>query len=202
MRVTFGAWLYRYSGKPLRMMGNTVSRVSLGRKTMLKAIVITLIATSSALAFAQGDLPKRKSGLWEIKTQTDAKNPGPAGNTMHMCIDQNADQQWMQMGSGMSKDACSKQDYKVEKDRIVVSSVCKVGQSVATSRSVFTGKYDSAYRVESQSTYDPPMMGRKEMKAVIDAKWVSACKDGQRPGDMIMGNGMTMNINDMMKMKK
>lgn len=121
---------------------------------------------------------------------------------MHMCIDQNADQQWMQMGNSTLKDACSKQDYKVEKDRITVNSVCKVGQSVATSRSVFTGKYDSAYRVESQSTYDPPMMGRKESKTVIDAKWVGTCKAGQRPGDMIMSNGMTMNINDMMKMKK
>lgn len=169
---------------------------------MLKAIVITFIATSSVLAFAQGDLPKRKSGLWEIKTQADATKGGPAGNTMHMCIDQNADQQWMQMGNSTLKDACSKQDYKVEKDRITVNSVCKVGQSVATSRSVFTGKYDSAYRVESQSTYDPPMMGRKEAKTVIDAKWVGTCKAGQRPGDMIMSNGMTMNINDMMKMKK
>lgn len=169
---------------------------------MLKAIVITCIAASSALAFAQSDLPKRKSGLWELKTQTDAAKPGPAGNTMHMCIDQNADQQWMKMGNDRSKDGCSKQDYKVEKDRIVVDSVCKVGQSVATSHAVFSGKYDSAYRVEAQSTYDPPMMGRKESKTVIDAKWVGACKAGQRPGDVIMSNGMTMNMNDMMKTKK
>jgi hypothetical protein len=118
-----------------------------------------------------------------------------------MCIDQNADQQWMQ-GNSMSKDACSKPDYKIEKDRIVVNSVCKLGQTVATSHTVFTGKYDSAYRVESQSTYDPPLMGRKESKTVIDAKWVGACKPGQKPGDMIMSNGMTMNMNDMMKMKK
>lgn len=169
---------------------------------MLKTIFITFIATSSALAVAQGELPKRKSGLWEIKTQADAAKPGPAGNTMQMCIDQNADQQWMQMGNGPAKDACSKQDYKVERDRIVVNSVCKVGASVATSRAVFTGKYDSAYRVEAQSTYEPPMMGRKESRTVIDARWLGPCKAGQRAGDMIMPNGMTMNMNDMMKMKK
>lgn len=43
---------------------------------MFKAIFITLIATAPALAFARGELPKRKSGLWEIKTQTDAAKPG------------------------------------------------------------------------------------------------------------------------------
>jgi hypothetical protein len=33
----------------------------------------------------------------------------------------------------------------------------------------------------------------------IAATWLGPCKKGQRPGDMIMGNGMTMNILDLQK---
>ena len=31
----------------------------------------------------------------------------------------------------------------------------------------------------------------------LAATWVGPCAAGQRPGDMIMGNGMTVNILDM-----
>jgi hypothetical protein len=33
----------------------------------------------------------------------------------------------------------------------------------------------------------------------VEAKWLGACTADQKPGDMIMGNGMKMNINDMAK---
>jgi hypothetical protein len=34
----------------------------------------------------------------------------------------------------------------------------------------------------------------------IEAKWLGACTTGQKPGDVIMANGMTMNVLDMPKM--
>ena len=40
-----------------------------------------------------------------------------------------------------------------------------------------------------------------ETDMTVEAKWLGACKADQKPGDMIMGNGMKMNIKDMEKMK-
>ena len=34
----------------------------------------------------------------------------------------------------------------------------------------------------------------------IEAKWLGPCKADQKPGDMIMGSGMKMNINDLGKL--
>jgi hypothetical protein len=34
----------------------------------------------------------------------------------------------------------------------------------------------------------------------IQATWLGPCAAGQRPGDVIMGNGMTMNVLDLPKM--
>ena len=35
----------------------------------------------------------------------------------------------------------------------------------------------------------------------IEAKWLGACKAGQKPGDIMMPGGMKMNITDMEKLK-
>ena len=35
---------------------------------------------------------------------------------------------------------------------------------------------------------------------MIQAKWVGACKKDQRPGDIVMPDGKTMNIFDLKKM--
>jgi hypothetical protein len=40
--------------------------------------------------------------------------------------------------------------------------------------------------------------GETHMK--IAAKWLGACASGQRPGDIVMNNGATINILDMQKM--
>jgi hypothetical protein len=32
----------------------------------------------------------------------------------------------------------------------------------------------------------------------MEAKWIGPCKADQKPGDMVMSNGMKMNVLDMM----
>jgi hypothetical protein len=35
----------------------------------------------------------------------------------------------------------------------------------------------------------------------LEAKWLGACAAGQKPGDMMMGNGMKMNVLELQKMR-
>ena len=155
------------------------------------AVLAALGVCAQAHAF---DFPKRKSGLWEIETTSSAR-PG-AAQKAQMCIDQKADDALNQMGTTMTKDMCSKRDLRREGDAIVSDSVCKFGGTTATTHSVVTGKFDSAYQVETRSSYDPPMSGVKDGSAVIRARWVGPCKADQKPGDMILPNGMKFNVND------
>ena len=39
----------------------------------------------------------------------------------------------------------------------------------------------------------------RETHMKIAAKWVGPCAAGQKPGDIVMGNGMTMNVLDLQK---
>ena len=159
-----------------------------------------MLGAASATA---ADLPKRKSGLWEITNASSARaKAGKEAMTMSMCVDQNADADWLQRGQQMSQSKCSKQEFKAERDRVTFSSVCTFGKTTATTNGVASGDFNKEYKVETLSTYDPPMGGMKEASNTLVAKWVGPCKPGQRPGDVIMPNGMTMNMNDIMKMKK
>ena len=153
------------------------------------AAMIGMVADASAL-----DLPKRKSGLWDIRI-TRASNQPP--QTIQMCIDQKTDNMAQQMGESVARQACSKQQIRREGNKILGDSVCKIGETTATSRTVFSGEFDRAYHGEIRTKYSPALMGKSESLTLIDAKWTGPCQPDQKPGDMIMPNGMKINIHEM-----
>jgi len=127
--------------------------------------------------------PRRKSGLWEVKTTV---SNSPRQFTGQLCVDQNSDDLWTQETEPGNQMTCSKTSIHKEGSNWVAESVCQVESSTATTRAVFTGSFESSYRVESKSTYSPPLMGIKEGTTVMDAKWLGPCKPGQTPGDIVV----------------
>jgi hypothetical protein len=83
-------------------------------------------------------------------------------------------------------------------DRYVSESECKLGPTVASSRSVFGGDFDKAYRGEVDTRYVPPMGGISQSKMTMSAKWAGACPAGWKPGDMEMPGMGRVNVNEMM----
>lgn len=159
-------------------------------------ILLTTMLLSAATVWAASfDAPKRKSGLWEIKMS----NAAAKGTTMQQCIDQSTDDLMKNNMAGTEKPSCSKNEMRREGDKIVTESVCKVGGSTATTRAVFRGHFDTEYKADIKSTYEPPLHGMKESTSVIEAKWLGACKPGQKAGDISMPGMPNINMNDMMK---
>lgn len=153
-------------------------------------------ATLAAAALAADDMPKRKSGLWEIRM-------GAGGPTMSQCVDQTRDEAFRQMGKEMAEDMkCTKTNVQKGAGTYSFQQTCQMGQTKMTSSTKVTGDFETGYRMESMTKYDPPMMGMSEGKTVMEAKWLGACKPGQRPGDMTMPGGRTMNMYDMLDAKK
>ncbi|HXX11642.1 MAG TPA: DUF3617 family protein [Burkholderiales bacterium] len=160
-------------------------------KQLAPIVLLTAVAALAAEALAL-DLPKRKSGLWDVKiSRASAKRPP---QTFQMCIDQSTDDIALQMGESFSRQACSKQQIRREGNRIVGDSVCKIGETTATSHTVVSGDFDHTYRGEIHTKYSPPLMGTSENLMLIEGKWAGPCQPDQQPGDMIMPNGMKINI--------
>jgi len=159
----------------------------------LAIALVALILSSLSLA-APADVPHRKPGLWEVKMQV----PGmPQPMVSQQCIDEKTDD--LMQSQGQAKQQCSKNVMRRDGDKVIAESACKFDGTTATTTAVFTGDFSRSYRGEIATTYSPPMQGMKSSKQTMEAKWLGACKPGQKPGDVIMPGMGSMNIQDMMK---
>jgi hypothetical protein len=158
-------------------------------------ILVVLSIGYGVAAAASSDAPQRKSGLWEMKMSGGHM---PGGMTMQQCVDQKSDDiSKMQQ----AKSNCTKNVVRREGDKIVTESVCKMEGTTATTRTVFTGNFDSAFKADIRSTYDPPMHGMRESSSMMEAKWLGPCLAGQKAGDMVMPGmpGGMPNMEELMK---
>ena len=163
----------------------------------MRFVIASLALALSSLAFAaQKDMPVRKPGLWEIKMQV----PGmPQPVTSQQCIDEKTDDLLQQRGEAQAKQQCSKNALRREGDRVIIDSVCTFDGTTATTAAVFSGDFSRSFHGEINTSYSPPLHGMQSSKQTLEAKWLGACKPGQKPGDVIMPGMGGMNVKDMMK---
>lgn len=168
---------------------------------MTPRVISTLLITLVAMPALAAEMPARKAGLWEITTS--------AGNRMaiRQCIDAATDQM-MQSRAGTepapgtgpgagTPPPCSKRDVQKTGDTVTIDSTCTVAGRTVNTHAVVTGSFDSAYTMTVTSQGDGIPAGAGTM--TMSAKWLGPCAADQRPGDMIMPNGMKINILDLQK---
>jgi len=143
------------------------------------------------------NMPKRKPGLWEMQTSGMGGQP----QTTKICLDADTDTAMYKMGTHMGGQMCSKFNIDVQSgSKVVTDAVCKIdtpnGGVSMTSHSETNYTGDTAYSTQGHIKYDPAIMGHSEMAITSSGKWVGQCAAGQKPGDMVMPNGQTMNVKD------
>jgi hypothetical protein len=144
------------------------------------------------LAWAQ-EVPKRKSGLWEITRTSTYTEDQP--RRVQLCVDQATDDALHQLAEGMRGEVCTTDKVSHDGDKLVVDATCKLRTSTAKTHAVITGQFNSGYTVQSQSTYKPPLAGKATGHATLVAKWTGPCAAGQKAGDEILNNGATADSN-------
>lgn len=166
---------------------------------MYKSCVIALLAgvgTTMSVG-AAGDVPRRDPGVWEIKTVLVDR--GGLGMTAQTCVDDSVEELFVQS----DEDAhCTDRVYRREGQRVIFQATCQVEGSTARLSGVFSGDFRRSYRGEIKTTYSPPIEGMASATMTMEARWLGACKPGQRPGDVLMmgvpGMG-EINIEQLMK---
>lgn len=159
-------------------------------------LCVAMFLAALAVPAAAEDYPKLKAGLWEMDRSSDRAPNQP--NRTTMCLDDSVQRQMLDMGAGAMQNMCSKHEFKFSGNRGTGDFICDIGGSRMHSKSVLQLTGNTAYRTEIDTTYDPPFMGQTHTKAVMTARNVGPCKPGQRPGDMVMPNGQTINMRDVM----
>lgn len=138
------------------------------------------------------DLPKRKPGLWEVTLQMVGGKIPP--RTVKFCTDAATDESLFQLGASTADQMCSRKDINRSGDVVTIDTECKMGESKMTSHAVMTFSGDTSYKTAIQTHIDPPMMGRSESSMTQEARWTGACPADMQPGDMMMPNGVKVNL--------
>ena len=167
------------------------------------ALIAAAGLLTAAAALAGPAFPPRKPGLWEMRmSEPGAKKAGETMLVQH-CVDAATDKALQAFGDSqpnMNRKFC-KEELRSEVGQLLVHhTVCKQTDTTMTTRVVISGDFNSSYRVQSATTFDPPVKGRAPEDMLMEAKWIGACAAGQKPGDMIMPGGMKMNVSEILKM--
>jgi len=165
------------------------------------AVGVVLLASISPVSAL--DLPTRKAGLWELKMEFQGRNLPT--QLMQQCTDAASDKLMTFNFGGAAERNCQKRDVHNSGGTITVDSVCTFGDATTTSHAVVSGDFSSAYTVQVNSTRQGgrPIPGAGpggETHMTIAAKWLGPCVAGQKPGDVMMGNGVKMNVLDVQRM--
>jgi hypothetical protein len=171
-----------------------VMEIKMRNRVLILAVIAVGVCPAAAL-----DFPTRKPGLWELKTSAEGQSA--ASQVMKQCVDTATDEQLRSFGASMTAKMCE-QEVKREGDNFITDAVCRMGPITMRTQSVTTGDFNSAYTTKTTTKQEGgltmPGMGGSSA-TTIEARWIGPCEPGQRPGDIIMANGMKMNIIDMKK---
>jgi hypothetical protein len=147
----------------------------------LLASALATVLLAPCVSFA-ADAPLRKSGLWDIRTETSVGVPV----TMQMCIDQRQDDMTADANSQDVRTRCSKLDTRRNGDAVTIDSVCTQDGHTATGHTVISGNLVTDYRMENTTRFDPPLQGMQSLSSTMTGKWLGPCKPGQTHGSVTL----------------
>jgi hypothetical protein len=161
-----------------------------------------LLVLAGAVPAMSDDMPARKPGLWEVKTviselRSSRETTIGAPMTIRQCIDAATDQMMMSSTGPLAQSACPKRDVRRSGDTITIDAACTFMDRTATTHADITGSFDSAYTMTVTTNSDALPGGTMTM--MVTGTWRGACATDQKPGDMIMGNGLRLNILEMQR---
>jgi hypothetical protein len=192
------------SGTLARAKAGVVRAANAGPVANVRRLLNLLIALAMLPAAAQAsgvhanpyaDLPLRKPGLWEVTVQAHA--PAGAGGrvqpamTVLQCTDASAERV-VPLFLLPAREGCQRITVTKKGGGHDVSTVCAShGQRVdmqLTLRGDLQASYSGTYR-----TQYPGAPSNNTASVPFEGRWLGRCKPGQRAGDMVLPNGITVN---------
>jgi hypothetical protein len=100
------------------------------------------------------------------------------------CVDQSTDN-LIQQGAKEENPDCIAPAVKRLGDTVTIHTECKLDEATTVSiEYLLQGSFDSVYK-GTVKTQNKSSHGMSETSMNLDARWLGACKPGQKPGEVI-----------------
>jgi len=151
--------------------------------------------TLGTAANAESEFPKRRAGLWEVRSVGAQASGLPP---TRFCAGEGTDTAQGHLDRSVgARGSCTLGAFRRAGDAWLAESICREGRTVVTSRAIASGDFDTGYRIDTLVSYEPPLGGvRREDKDALEARWLGPCAAGQKPGDIVVPGMGTLNMID------
>ena len=174
--------------------------IAMLRHTIRHTLPAALLLCASALPFTAGaemphNLPDRKPGLWEVTTTDSSKGNKPEVE-LH-CVDANTDPKLKALGKAMGEKLAKCKVLEDKKDGAAILSriTCDMGPIKTDSKMRSEGDFSKDFTTVGEVKSEMPgLMKPETTKTTTRSKWLGACKSGQKPGDVVLSDGKTVNL--------
>lgn len=147
-------------------------------------------------------LPARKAGLWEVTVRSDdlvlprRGQMKPQPQTVHMCTDPKVEAV-MLFAVVPAQEHCTtvtSRHLNVQPTNgWEIHTTCSVHGAQVKTQMQITGDLQTHYRGMYDVKFpNSPLYNTGRM--LFEGRWLGACKPGQQPGDMLLPNGVTVNV--------
>jgi Protein of unknown function (DUF3617) len=159
------------------------------------ACAATIVMTVEASA-QNATLPMRRAGYWEVTITAHA--PRDTVMKSMFCTDATVEQHVSVLGKSMAQNVCSRTAVRRTATGWTFDGSCKAGAMTITTSATVSGDFQTHYHFDAVSHMSPPPApGYGDSTTSADGKWLGPCPAGRKPGDMVMPNGMVVNIASM-----
>jgi hypothetical protein len=151
--------------------------------------------------------PMRKAGLWEqTMTRDGGQSMGPMGAGMKLCLDAATDAQMHVFGRQFGRGMCQQQSVSRGPDgSYAFASSCDLPNGgKVVSKGAASGDFNSKYVVRMESDVTGAMSERRNGHHTMEMTgvWKGPCPADMKPGDMLLGNGVKVNVSQMMNWRR
>lgn len=141
------------------------------------------------------DFPRRKPGLWEIRSSASEQLGLPP---VVLCVGPDTDSSEHHLDRRVGKrGACQLGGFRRVGISWMADSTCKDSRTRIVSQSIASGDFQTHYRIDTVVFYSPPLANNKrEDRESTDARYLKPCPDNAKPGDLTIPGMGILNMLD------
>ncbi|PJI96654.1 hypothetical protein CLU85_1408 [Acidovorax sp. 69] len=156
-------------------------------------VVLALAVVVHQAAWAQS-VPTRKAGLWEVSIRAEGEAEALALKVLQ-CTDRASDALTL-MSIAPGQENCRKPVVERLKTKgYRIRTACVVHEQRVNTVMDLRGDVTSRYEGRLETRY-PTMASQTPSPKLFEGRWLGECRAGMRPGDMLLPNGVTVNVVD------
>lgn len=150
-----------------------------------------MVVTQASLA--QG-FPVRKPGLWEISIRSEGEEQARSIKVLQ-CTDRTTDAVTLMSIAPGQENCRSARTEKQKAGGYRIRTSCFVHEQRVETVMQLKGDLSSRYEGRLETRY-PTMPAQQPGPKRFEGQWTGDCRTGMRPGDMLLPNGVTVNVVD------